>query len=58
VIGEFFPKLLNNGLMGQIGGALSEPFSSYRNELALKYALVGLAIGAVLGLVAAIIRGK
>ena len=58
IVGEFFPKLLNNDLMGQVGGALSEPFSGYRNELALKYALAGLAIGAVIGLVIVVLGKK
>ncbi len=58
VIGEFFPKLFNTGFIGGIGNAISKPFSAYRNELALKYALIGLGIGAVIGLVLMLIRKK
>jgi hypothetical protein len=58
VIAEFFPRLFQSGLAGAIGGAVSEPFSGYRNELALKYALAGLVIGAVLGLVLMVLKGK
>jgi len=58
VIGEFFPKLFASGLMGSIGNAVSEPFSSYRNELALKYGLFGTGIGAVIGLIAAFLMKK
>ncbi len=58
VIGEFFPKLFNDNLMGSIGSAVSEPFSRYRNELAIKYALIGLAIGAVIGIGLALLSKK
>ena len=51
VIGEFFPKLFSSGFMGALGNAVSEPFSKYRNELAMKYGLFGAAIGAVAGII-------
>ena len=58
VIGEFFPKLFTSGLVGSIGNAISEPFSQYRNELAMKYGLFGAGIGAVAGIVLALITKK
>ena len=58
VIGEFFPKLFNNNIMGSIGSAVSDPFSKYRNELAIKYAIIGLVIGAVIGIGFAMISKK
>ena len=62
VIGEFFPRLfdksLGSGIMSAIGGDIGGPFSSYRNELALKYGLIGLGIGAVIGIVIMVIKKK
>jgi uncharacterized protein YqgC (DUF456 family) len=58
VIGEFFPKLFNDSLMGAIGHAFSEPFSGYRNDLAVKYGLSGLVIGLVIGLISAFLIKK
>jgi len=58
IIGEFFPKLFNDSFIGGIGNAISKPFSEYRNELALKYALIGLGIGAVIGLVMFFLKKK
>ena len=58
IIAEFFPKLLNLGLLNGTVAALSDPFSQVRNELALKYGGAGLAIGAVIGIILMIIRKK
>lgn len=58
VIGEFFPKLFQSGLGGALTSGLSEPFSSVRNELAMKYGVWGLAIGAVAGVVAMLVSKK
>lgn len=58
IIAEFFPKLLQGGFLSGVGNALSEPFSQYRNELAVKYGLFGGAIGAVIGVVLMLVGGK
>ncbi|PKL91289.1 MAG: hypothetical protein CVV21_08740 [Candidatus Goldiibacteriota bacterium HGW-Goldbacteria-1] len=51
LIAEFFPKLLSSGLFGDIGADISEPFSQFRNELALKYGGIGAIAGAAAGFV-------
>jgi uncharacterized protein YqgC (DUF456 family) len=58
IIGEFFPKLFTSGIVSSIGNAVSEPFSRYRNELAMKYGLFGAGIGAVLGVISMLIGKK
>ena len=58
VIGEFFPRLFESGIVGALGSVVSEPFSQYRNELATKYGLFGAGIGAVAGIVLALITKK
>lgn len=58
VIAEFFPKLLDLGLGDAIAAGLTGPFSSARNDLAIRYGLGGLAIGVVLGLIIVIIKKK
>ena len=58
IIGEFFPRLFTSGIVGSIGNAVSEPFSQYRNELAMKYGLFGAGIGAVAGVIAVLIGKK
>lgn len=58
IIGEFFPKLFTSGFVSSIGNAVSEPFSSYRNELAMKYGLFGAGIGAAAGIISMLIEKK
>jgi hypothetical protein len=58
VIGEFFPTLFTSGLVGSIGSAVSEPFSQYRNEIAVKYGLFGAGIGAAIGLILSFMAKK
>jgi len=48
-LAEFFPKLLTSGIFGDIGADISEPFSQFRNELALKYGGIGAIGGAAVG---------
>jgi hypothetical protein len=58
LIAEFFPKLLSSGLFGDIGADISEPFSQFRNELALKYGGVGAIAGAAAGFVKQLLLKK
>ncbi len=58
VVAEFFPKLFDSGLSGAIGSAINGPFSGYRNELALKYGAFGTALGAGLGVVFMLLKGR
>lgn len=58
IIAQFFPELFQSGLGGALISGLSEPFSSVRNELALKYGIWGLAIGAVVGVVVMLVSKK
>jgi Na+/phosphate symporter len=58
VIAEFFPRLFQSGLAGAVGNALSDPFSSFRNDLAVKYGLAGLGIGLVVGIVISLASGR
>ncbi|MCE5300782.1 MAG: hypothetical protein LLG37_07940 [Spirochaetia bacterium] len=51
ILAEFFPKALNPGLLQSLESAFGGPFSEARNELALKYGLGGLVIGALVGVV-------
>jgi hypothetical protein len=46
VIGEFFPDFMSRGL-GSFGAKVSDPFSEYRNRIAVRYAVCGAAIGAI-----------
>jgi len=55
---NFFPKLFNTGFFQSIGNEVSQPFSGYRNELALKYAIIGLIIGAAIGLVLLLLKKR
>jgi hypothetical protein len=57
-IAEFFPRLFQSGIAVAVGTTLNDAFSSYRNELAFKYALAGLAIGLVTGFIIAAASGK
>jgi small basic protein len=58
VIAEFFPRLFQTGIAVAVGTTLNDVFSSYRNELALKYGLAGLAAGLILGAVISAFSGK
>jgi hypothetical protein len=51
IIGEFFPKLFNTGFFGSLGNAFNDPFSHYRNNLAVKYGAFGACIGGAIGLI-------
>jgi len=52
IVGEFFPgKVQHDDILGVIGSAVSRPFSHFRNDLALKYALIGIIAGAVAGFI-------
>jgi len=46
VIGEFFPDFMSKGL-GSFGAHVSDPFSEYRNRIAVRYAVYGAGIGAI-----------
>ncbi|MBN2755200.1 MAG: hypothetical protein JXR81_10130 [Candidatus Goldbacteria bacterium] len=58
IVAEFFPKLLSSGLFGDIGADISEPFSQFRNELALKWGGIGAIGGAAIGFVKQLILKK
>jgi len=58
VLGEFFPRLIDNGISGAVGSALSGPFSDYRNELAFRYGAFGAALGAAIGVVLMLLKGR
>ena len=49
-IAELKPDMFGD-MLGGIKAAMSKPFSGYRNELAVKYGLLGAGIGAAIGLV-------
>lgn len=48
-IGEYSPGIFASGF-GVLGAAMSEPFSPYRNDLAIKYAVIFGIVGFVVGL--------
>ena len=58
VLGEFFPEKIAGGFGDVFMGAMSEPFSPYRNGLALRWGLVGGLAGAVLGIIVVFYGGK
>jgi hypothetical protein len=58
VIAEFFPRLFQSGIAVAVGTTLNDAFSSYRNEMAFKYGLAGLAIGLITGFIIAASSGK
>jgi len=58
LLAEFFPKLLTSGLFGDIGADISEPFSQFRNELALKYGGIGAIGGAAVGFIKQLLLKK
>ena len=52
VTGEFFPgRIQHDDILGVIGSAVSKPFSHFRNDLALKYAFIGIIAGAIAGFI-------
>ena len=67
IIAQFFPEVVQKvfksgdaikSAISSIGNAASKPFSQYRNELAIQYGLIGAGVGAVLGLIAALLKKK
>jgi len=58
VLAEFFPDKISSGLGNIFLGAISEPFCPYRNGLAFKWAIIGLVVGAVIGLLIIIATKK
>jgi hypothetical protein len=57
IIAEFFPRLFQAGVTEAVGTAINGVFSTYSNELALRYGFGGLVIGLVLGIVIALAAG-
>jgi uncharacterized membrane protein YeaQ/YmgE (transglycosylase-associated protein family) len=52
VVGEFFPgRVQHNDILGVIGSAVSKPFSHFRNDLAMKYAFIGIIAGVIAGFI-------
>ena len=52
IIGEFFPgRVQHDDILGVIGSAVSRPFSHFRNDLAMKYAFIGIIAGAIAGFI-------
>jgi len=58
VIGEFFPTLIDGGVFHNFGAQVSDPFSRYRNHLAMHYGVIGAFIGAIVGLIAGQSKGR
>jgi hypothetical protein len=58
VIAEFFPGIFQSGIAVAVGTTFNDAFSSYRNEMAFKYGLAGLAIGLITGFIIAVASGK
>ena len=46
LIGEFFPDFRSRGI-GSFLARTSDPFSEYRNRIAVRYAVFGAVLGAV-----------
>ncbi len=67
VIAQFFPEAVEKiyksddvlkSISRGVGNAVSKPFSEYRNELMIKYSAVGFVVGAVIGVVLALVNKK
>jgi hypothetical protein len=48
VVGEFFPDLFKDSA-GQFAESFSRAFDGHRNHLAMRYGVIGAAIGALAG---------